>query len=366
MIRAAITLKLNAYEDTGAIVAAMTTSIPEAADSGRNWDYRFCWLRDGYFVVNALNRLGATRTMERICATRRRRSRPPRRQRAAGLPHQRASALDERLERRYPDTAAWARCASATRRAAGPARRVRLGVLAAAHVFFDQRSRAAATSRCSSAWSRSARRRAMYDQPDAGLWELRGGARVHTFSSVMCWAACDRLARIAAGVGSPSARRAGAPGRRLRRAILERAWSDGATFVATFDGTGARREPAAAGRPRFRRAEGSALRGDRQGDRGGAQRRRFRVPLREPTISASRRTRSSSARSGRSTRWRARPRATRRARCSSLLSCRNARPPRRASRRRHRRAVGQLRADVQHGRIINAALRLSKPWDTMV
>ena len=65
VIRAAITLKLNAYDDTGAIVAAMTTSIPEAAGSGRNWDYRYCWLRDGYFVVNALNRLGATDTMER-------------------------------------------------------------------------------------------------------------------------------------------------------------------------------------------------------------------------------------------------------------------------------------------------------------
>ena len=68
VIRAAITLKLNAYDDTGAIVAAMTTSIPEAAGSERNWDYRYCWVRDGYFVVNALNRLGATRTMERYLA----------------------------------------------------------------------------------------------------------------------------------------------------------------------------------------------------------------------------------------------------------------------------------------------------------
>ncbi len=42
----------------------MTTSIPEAAGSSRNWDYRYCWLRDGYFVVDALNRLGATETME--------------------------------------------------------------------------------------------------------------------------------------------------------------------------------------------------------------------------------------------------------------------------------------------------------------
>ena len=64
VIRAAITLKLNAYDDTGAIIAAMTTSIPESANSGRNWDYRYCWLRDGYFVVDALNRLGATATME--------------------------------------------------------------------------------------------------------------------------------------------------------------------------------------------------------------------------------------------------------------------------------------------------------------
>src|SRR5207237_1093933 len=65
VIRSAITLQLNVFEDTGAIVAAMTTSIPEAPGSGRNWDYRHCWLRDAYFVVNALNRLGATRTMER-------------------------------------------------------------------------------------------------------------------------------------------------------------------------------------------------------------------------------------------------------------------------------------------------------------
>ena len=46
MIRAAITLKLCNYEETGAIVAALTTSIPEAPGSQRNWDYRYCWIRD--------------------------------------------------------------------------------------------------------------------------------------------------------------------------------------------------------------------------------------------------------------------------------------------------------------------------------
>src|SRR5271167_610588 len=64
IIRAAITLKLSSFEETGGIIAAHTTSIPEAKGSGRNWDYRYCWLRDAYFVVKALNRLGATQTME--------------------------------------------------------------------------------------------------------------------------------------------------------------------------------------------------------------------------------------------------------------------------------------------------------------
>ncbi|HEX8258132.1 MAG TPA: glycoside hydrolase family 15 protein, partial [Allosphingosinicella sp.] len=58
VIRAAITLKLCQHEETGAIVAALTTSIPEAPGSGRNWDYRYCWIRDAYYTVQALNRLG--------------------------------------------------------------------------------------------------------------------------------------------------------------------------------------------------------------------------------------------------------------------------------------------------------------------
>src|SRR5260370_35390279 len=59
-----MTLLLCSFEETGGIVAAHTTSIPEAPNSGRGWDYRYCWLRDAYFVVEALNRLGTTETME--------------------------------------------------------------------------------------------------------------------------------------------------------------------------------------------------------------------------------------------------------------------------------------------------------------
>jgi hypothetical protein len=64
VIRAAITLKLCVHEDTGAIVAALTTSIPEAPGTQRNWDYRYCWLRDAFFVVRALNSLSEVGTME--------------------------------------------------------------------------------------------------------------------------------------------------------------------------------------------------------------------------------------------------------------------------------------------------------------
>jgi GH15 family glucan-1,4-alpha-glucosidase len=57
VLRSALCLKLHAFSDTGAIIAAATTSIPEALHSGRTWDYRFCWLRDAAFVVEALRRL---------------------------------------------------------------------------------------------------------------------------------------------------------------------------------------------------------------------------------------------------------------------------------------------------------------------
>ena len=241
VIRAAITLKLNAFDDTGAIVAAMTTSVPEAADSGRNWDYRYCWLRDGYFVVNALNRLGATATMERylrylvgIAAA------------ASDGPIQpvyRISGSGELPERVEPALPGY--------RGMGP---VRVGndawrqvqhdvygaaVLAATHVFFDARlthgGDAALFARLETLGARAV---AAHDQPDAGLWELRGSARVHTFSSVMCWAACDRLARIADRLGLPArAAHWRDEAGRIRAFVDAHGWSaELGTFVATAGG----------------------------------------------------------------------------------------------------------------------------------
>ncbi|MBC7562031.1 MAG: glycoside hydrolase family 15 protein [Gemmatimonadaceae bacterium] len=242
VIRSAIALKLNAHEDTGAVVAAMTTSIPEATGSPRNWDYRFCWIRDAYFVVDALNRLGATRTMERYLAY---------------ILNVIASAEDGRLqplytisgrsniEERVIETLPGYRGMGPVRVGNEAYRQIQhdvygAAILAATHVFFDlrleQRGDEALFARLEVLGHHAA---ALYDQPDAGIWELRGSEHVHTFSSVMCWAGCDRLARIAAQLGNHGRYafwRATADG--IHDEICRRCWNaDLNSFVATMDGS---------------------------------------------------------------------------------------------------------------------------------
>lgn len=238
VIRAAITLKLNAYDDTGAVIAAMTTSIPEMPGSVRNWDYRYCWLRDAYFVVNALNRLGATRTMERYLGYIVNVS--------AGGFLQPVYGIDGRADL----TESVLPCLPGYR-CMGP---VRVGnqayeqiqhdvygsaVLAATHIFFDRRLiRRGDEGLFRRLEPLGERAVASFDQPDAGLWELRGSARVHTFSSVMCWAACDRLARIADYLRLPG--RADywrGHAQAMRAIILQQSWNPQRNaFVSTFGG----------------------------------------------------------------------------------------------------------------------------------
>lgn len=64
IIRSALVLKLHQYEQTGAIVASSTTSLPESPGSGRNWDYRYCWLRDSYYTLSAFNHIGHFEELE--------------------------------------------------------------------------------------------------------------------------------------------------------------------------------------------------------------------------------------------------------------------------------------------------------------
>jgi len=241
VIRAAIALKLNEFEDTGAIIAAMTTSIPEAPNTVRNWDYRYCWLRDAYFVLNTLNRLGQTTTLEHylgylLSVT-------------ANAHHhelQPVYGIDGRAdltERTFDTLSGY--------RGMGP---VRVGnqafvqrqndvygaaILAVAHAFFDKRLRRrgdiALFEQLEPLGERAV---ALYDQPDAGLWELRNHQRVHTFSAIMCWAACNRLAHIAARLGrTERAAYWHHHADTIKNVILKRGWSEPKqTFTAAFEG----------------------------------------------------------------------------------------------------------------------------------
>jgi len=241
VIRAAITLKLNVFEDTGAIVAAVTTSIPESADTSRNWDYRYCWLRDAYFVVNALNRLGATQTMERYLGF---------------IRNVVADGTDRPLDPVYTVTGHRLPPERVVEslpgyRGIGPVRVSNQAseqsqhdvygssILAATHVFYDRRlirqGDEALFRRLEPLGERAYQ---LYDKPDAGLWELRGSTRVHTFSAVMCWVGCERLGRIAKHLGlTDRATHWCQRASEMHEVISRRAWNEKlGTFVATFDG----------------------------------------------------------------------------------------------------------------------------------
>jgi len=230
VIRCAITLKLCQHEETGAIVAALTTSIPEAPHSERNWDYRYCWIRDSYYTVQALNRLGALDVMEKYLRYLRNivdASRGGQIQPLYSVMGE--SELDEGTAEALEGY-----------RAMGPVRRGNAAytqiqhdcygqiVLPIAQGFFDHRLLRQATEHDfenleqvgKMAW-------AMHDQPDAGLWEFRTRTEVHTYSAVMCWAACDRLANVAAHLGKADRAKVWRErAESIRATIEERAWKD--------------------------------------------------------------------------------------------------------------------------------------------
>ena len=241
VIRAAIALKLCQHEETGAIVAALTTSIPEHAGSGRNWDYRYCWIRDAYYTVQALNRLGALDVLEAYLGYLRNivdDARGGHIQPLYGVLGE--AALEERT---VPRLAGY--------RGMGP---VRVGnqayeqvqhdaygqiVLSNVQAFFDRRLFRPATREDFEALEKVGERAyRLFDQPDAGLWELRTRQSVHTYSSAMCWAACDRLANAAEALGlDDRAELWRARAAELREKIETSAWRpDTNRMSATFSG----------------------------------------------------------------------------------------------------------------------------------
>ena len=241
VIRCAIGLKLCQHEETGAIVAALTTSLPEAPGSERNWDYRFCWIRDSYYTVQALNRLGALDVLEKYLAYLRNIVDSAQ----GGQIQPLYSVMGEHeLEETFATNLAGYRGMGPVRRGNAAYTQVQHDcygqiVMPTAQGFFDRRLLRMADDRDFAkleqvgemAW-------AMHDQPDAGLWEFRTRQEVHTYSAVMCWAACDRLANVAGHLGKADRRefwreRAEA----IRQRIETEAWKDsehGGHYGASF------------------------------------------------------------------------------------------------------------------------------------
>lgn len=230
VIRAAISLKLCQHEESGAIVAALTTSIPEAPNSQRNWDYRYCWIRDAYYTVQALNRLGALDVLENYLRYLRNIVDAS----ASGQIQPLYTVMGEtRIDEGEAKHLAGYRGMGPVRKGNAAYEQVQHDaygqiVLPTAQAFFDHRLfRMADEQDFQSLETVGEVAWRMHDQPDAGLWEFRTRQLVHTYSAVMCWAACDRLANIAEQIGKEDRSifwqdRAD----RIRATIDEAAWSD--------------------------------------------------------------------------------------------------------------------------------------------
>ncbi len=240
VIRSALALKLHCFEDTGAIIAATTTSIPESPKSGRTWDYRYCWLRDAYYVIDAFRLLGQFDEREQFIQY---------------LLNIVGSTDDLALSPLYSVSGQRPVEEHFAERWAGfngdgP---VRVGnaamshqqndifgelVLALSPIFFDERFSAERTPATLDLLMRlAARAVAVAGTPDTGIWEFRTEPTPTTFSSLMCWAAADRAATVAARYQPTSEAFFRDAAARIQQEIFTRAFSaKRQALVGRYDG----------------------------------------------------------------------------------------------------------------------------------